>query len=94
MAIESINSIELISNISEISVPQEMNKVDFSSFLQDVNQSLITSDAMIQKAALGEPVPTHDLMLSIEKATFNLELTIEIRNRLVESYQEIMRMSV
>ncbi len=94
MAIEPINAVEMIPNMTELQPSQDVSNVNFSNFLQGVNQSLISSDVMIQQVALGENVPTHELMLNIEKAKFNLELTIELRNRLVESYQEVMRMQV
>lgn len=94
MAIEPVNGVALMSGMTEVQSSQNVNQVDFFNFLQDVNHSLTNSDVMIQQAALGESIPAHDLMLSIEQAKFNLELTIELRNRLVESYQEVMRMQV
>ncbi|NLJ24093.1 MAG: flagellar hook-basal body complex protein FliE [Firmicutes bacterium] len=43
----------------------------------------------------GEPsVEIHDVVLAAEKARLALDLTVSIRNKLVEAYQEIMRMQI
>ena len=39
-------------------------------------------------------VEIHDIMLAAEKARLALDLTVSIRNKLVEAYQEIMRMQI
>jgi flagellar hook-basal body complex protein FliE len=47
-----------------------------------------------QQLALGAQDYLHSPMIAYEKVSLALQLTIEIRNRLVESYQEIMRMQM
>jgi flagellar hook-basal body complex protein FliE len=47
-----------------------------------------------EKFALGEVTEIHDVMIAAEEAGIALELVMEIRNKLVEAYQEMMRMSV
>ena len=47
-----------------------------------------------EKFALGEVTDIHDVMIAAEEAGVALELVMEIRNKLVEAYQEMMRMSV
>lgn len=39
-------------------------------------------------------VEIHDVVLAAEKARLALDLTVSIRNKLVEAYQEIMRMQI
>lgn len=78
------------------------NKYDgksFTDFLKDslseVNNLQKTGDEMSVRFAGGDPqVDIHDLMLALEEASIAKQLTIEIRNKLVEAYQEIMRMQV
>jgi flagellar hook-basal body complex protein FliE len=36
----------------------------------------------------------HDAMIALQRAEMSLQLTIQIRNKLVQAYQDIMRMSV
>jgi flagellar hook-basal body complex protein FliE len=49
----------------------------------------------IKEAVLrGEDVPLHRMVIEFEKAGVALNLLIEIRNRLLEGFQELMRMQV
>lgn len=53
-----------------------------------------TSNDLKLDLALGRPVELHQVMLAGAKAQLALELLIEIRNKLIEAYQEISRMPV
>jgi len=71
----------------------------FKDFLTDslseVNELQKTGDDMAVRFAAGDPqVDIHNLMQALEEAGIAMQLTIEIRNKLVEAYQEIMRMQV
>ncbi|HHY37829.1 MAG TPA: flagellar hook-basal body complex protein FliE [Clostridia bacterium] len=52
------------------------------------------ADAVLVNALAGGNVEIHDVVLATEKAKLALELLIQIRNKAIESYQEIMRMQV
>jgi flagellar hook-basal body complex protein FliE len=52
------------------------------------------ADAGSLQLAAGEPVELHDVMLAQERASLSFELAVQVRNKLVEAYQEIMRMQV
>ena len=79
------------------SVPSSQS-AEFSSMLsngiQQLDASLKQADSQLQAFALGETVSTHDVMISLEKARFSLQMAVELRNRLVESYQELTRMQL
>ena len=47
-----------------------------------------------EKFAVGEITDIHDVMIAAEEAGVALELVMEIRNKLIEAYQEMMRMPV
>jgi flagellar hook-basal body complex protein FliE len=42
----------------------------------------------------GEPVDLHEVMISSEEAGIAFDLMMEIRNKLLDAYQEIQRMSL
>jgi flagellar hook-basal body complex protein FliE len=42
----------------------------------------------------GANVPLHQAVISMEEANVSFQLMVEVRNRLLESYQEIMRMQI
>ncbi|WP_449540004.1 flagellar hook-basal body complex protein FliE [Ferdinandcohnia sp. Marseille-Q9671] len=71
---------------------------EFSSFLKDalhnVNEAQQTSDKMTEKLVKGENVDLHQVMIASEKASVSLQATLQIRNKVIEAYQEIMRMQV
>lgn len=62
--------------------------------LETVNNAQIQSDQMTQDFIVGKPVELHDMMIAGEKASILLQTTIEVRNKVVEAYQEVMRMQV
>lgn len=47
-----------------------------------------------QLFAAGQMQDVHQLLLTAEKASLNLELTVQIRNKVIEAYQEIMRTQI
>lgn len=62
--------------------------------IEKVNESQIQSDKMTEKLVLGENVDLHEVMIASQKASIALQATIEVRNKVIEAYQEIMRMQV
>lgn len=50
--------------------------------------------ASAEKLALGDESYLHTTMIAYEKANLALQLTIEVRNKIVEAYQEIMRIQM
>jgi len=51
-------------------------------------------DQLSVDLALGKPVELHQVMLAATKAQIAIELLIEMRNRLIEAYQQINQMPV
>lgn len=66
----------------------------FENQLGKVNQDLAAAETSLQKLASGEPVELHDVMISLETARISVQTMIQVRNRLVEAYQEVMRMQI
>ncbi len=51
-------------------------------------------DEMVDSMVSGEVSEVHDVMIAAKESQMAFELLLEIRNKLLESYQEIMRMQV
>lgn len=64
------------------------------AFLEDVNAAQLHADALKNDLATGGDVEIHDVMIAAEKAGISVALTMQLRNKLLDAYQEIMRMSV
>ena len=52
------------------------------------------ADASSMRLAAGQPVDIHEVMLNTEQASIGFSMALQVRNKLVDAYQEIMRMSV
>ncbi|SMP13790.1 flagellar hook-basal body complex protein FliE [Desulfurobacterium pacificum] len=66
----------------------------FEDFLKDVNNDQLEARAVEKELASGKVENLQQAIYTIEKADISLRLLVEIRNKAVESYQEIMRMQV
>lgn len=63
--------------------------------LQGVNDEIINSQKIAGDFAVGNKnVELHQVILAAENAQMALQLTIQIRNKMIEAYQEVMRMQV
>lgn len=52
------------------------------------------AQTQVQRIALGEAVPTHRVMLALEDARLSLQFALAVRTRMVEAYQDVMRMQL
>ncbi len=70
----------------------------FSDFLgqmvQDVNAKQAASSNAVEGVLTGQNVPLHQAMIAMEEASVSFQLMVEVRNKLLESYQELMRMQI
>ena len=60
--------------------------------IQEVSDLQNDSQKMTQDAVLGRVENLHDVMIAAEKARTAMNLTLEVRGKVLESYKEIMRM--
>jgi flagellar hook-basal body complex protein FliE len=66
----------------------------FENALQSLSQTQAESDGLIEKLAAGENVDLHQVMLASEQTDINFRVAMAIRDRLVDAYREVMRMTV
>ncbi len=98
MNIQGINS----TLASQVTSSSRVNKQDtikevgktFDSLLQSLNQTQQTSDDLMSKLAAGEDVDIHQVMIAADQADISFKIAIGIRDKLVDAYKEISRMSV
>ena len=70
-------------------------------FGQALTRAVSSLDRMQQEAdvatvqlAAGEPVQLHDVMIAQDQAALGFQLAVQVRNKLVEAYQDVMRMQL
>jgi len=63
-------------------------------FVQEVSDKQAAASDAVTGLLSGKNVSLHQTMISMEEASVSFQLMVEVRNRLLESYQELMRMQV
>ncbi|MCW5939131.1 MAG: flagellar hook-basal body complex protein FliE [Fimbriimonadaceae bacterium] len=74
------------------------SKDDFGKMLmdalQEVNKTQADARGLQNDLMANRPVEYHDLMIAMERASTAMSLTLAVRNKVLEAYQEISRMQV
>ena len=95
MRIEQIKNLKPLSNGDAII---ERSSASFGHMLQRAidyaNEQQKGYDELLKQQMMGEEVGLHNITIAAEKAKLTLDLTIQIRNKAIEAYQDIMRMQV
>jgi flagellar hook-basal body complex protein FliE len=65
-----------------------------SNAINSVDETMKTSDHKVQEFIAGESDNVHDVMISMQRAQMSFELMVEVRNKAIETYQEISRMQI
>ena len=63
-------------------------------FVQEVNAEQGVASRALQDLQSGQTVSLHQAMIAAEEANVSFQLMVEVRNRLLDSYQELMRLQV
>jgi flagellar hook-basal body complex protein FliE len=86
------------NTVSEAKSAVNDNQPGFIDYLKgalgEVDKLQKTAQVNADKLALGDQSYLHSTMIAYEKANLALQLTIEVRNRVVEAYQEISRIQM
>jgi flagellar hook-basal body complex protein FliE len=62
--------------------------------VDSVNHQQVRADELAARFAAGQVEDVHDAMISLEKASLSFKFMVEVRNKLLDGYQEVMRMQV
>jgi flagellar hook-basal body complex protein FliE len=77
---------------------EQATKTDFVDWLQQqvnvANTEIIRADDGVRRLALGETDNLHQVMIQLERAKLSFELVVQVRNKLLDAYQDILRMQV
>jgi flagellar hook-basal body complex protein FliE len=66
----------------------------FKQFVSGVNEMQNTATVKDMKFATGEIKDVHEVMAASEEANISLMLLLEVRNKAMDAYRELMRISV
>jgi flagellar hook-basal body complex protein FliE len=96
---------EAIQSISSLLTPQQpaasqvaRAEASFGDILTNLvaqtNEQQHNADQAIRQLQTGGEKNLHEAMIAMEKADISLRYTIQVRNKAIEAYQEVMRMQV
>jgi flagellar hook-basal body complex protein FliE len=91
--LNSINPLEQSSNRKTTNALDNIGQ-SFSNVLSSLNESQTNSDNLIQTLSTGGNVDIHDVTIASEENDVNFKVAMSIRDKLVDAYREVMRMSV
>jgi flagellar hook-basal body complex protein FliE len=67
---------------------------ELKNFINWVNEEQEKAEGIKEAVLRGEDIPLHQMVIEFEKANVALNLLIQVRNKLVEAFQELNRMQV
>ncbi len=83
------------SSLGTLSVQEAGNqdKSVFRQMIEDAQNRMRQADTQVRASLLGE-AEIHEAMLALEHADLSLRLLVQVRNKLVQAYEELSRMSM
>ena len=62
--------------------------------MREVEAKIATANDLVRRFTLDDAVPLHQVTFALEEARLAVELAMQVRGRLVESYRELMNMQI
>lgn len=94
--IEKINSISDLNKISKVA--DTTNSLPFQTLFQDAVNNVKATDSTVTqelyKLTTGQSDDLHNLSIASQKATMSVQLLVQLRDKALDAYNEVMRMSV
>lgn len=95
---DSIKAVQLSNIIKSGASTDQVSSVDFKELLIDslekVNQDQVYANEMDEALVLGETDNIHEVMIASQKAEVSLTFAVEVRNKILEAYKELMRIQM
>lgn len=64
------------------------------SEVESVNNALVAAEGQLKDLAAGKQNNLHHVMLSMEEARLSFQLLVQVRNKVLDAYQDLLRMQV
>jgi flagellar hook-basal body complex protein FliE len=91
-------ALPLEPKVESVGISPKGSGASFSDTLKDAIQSVNTlqqdADTKVQNLATGKTQNLHETMIATEKADIALRLMVQVRNKIIDAYQEVMKMQV
>lgn len=92
---ESSSLMKTLKKQAKSNEKDEKSFIDhLSEGIKNVNHMQAASDKMATNLATGKTENIHETMLALSQAEISFKLMVQVRNKALDAYQEIMRMQV
>jgi flagellar hook-basal body complex protein FliE len=85
-------------DVPDALLPRASAGGDFAAWMArevtDTNARVLEAERQVQRLAAGDTSNLHQVMLRIEEARLHFQLFTQVRNRLLEGYQDVLRMQI
>lgn len=94
-AYRSVQSMPLIRPTEAASAPAGASFGDvLSKAVGNLDGLQQKADSAMLKLASGQPIEMHQAMMAMEEASLGMQFALQVRTKVIEAYQEVMRMQV
>ena len=100
-SLDSGNGAAAVLSASQPNAPDATGQAATKSFgkmltdaIAETNQAQLHAGDMTARFASGEPLDVHQVMIASQEASVSLNLAMQVRNKLVDAYTEIMHVNV
>ena len=100
MSIEAIDFLPATQPIQPILVERNSQQpaTSFESWvgqqLNQVNDKLLDAEKQVQQLTVGDVENLHQVMITLEETKLSFQLAMQVRNKVLEAYQDVLRMQV
>jgi flagellar hook-basal body complex protein FliE len=96
--LDPVSATAALPELASAAPPATATSGDFATWLTqqlgELNSQLTQASSEVRELAVGGNVSVHQVMIDLEKAKLSLQLMVQVRNKLLEAYQNIMQMQV
>jgi flagellar hook-basal body complex protein FliE len=99
LMVNQLRAVAAQAAVTPAPLPEDASSHDFASMLKsaidEVNGAQMDAKQMTRQFETGDPeVNLQDVVLSLQKASLSFQTMVQVRNKLVTAYQEVMNMQV
>ncbi len=98
MPIEALGALGAAGAAPELTAAPPAAAPGFAHWVEQevasLNTQLLKAEQGVQQLATGTAENLHDVMLQLEQARLAMQVAAQVRSRVVEAYQDVMRMQV
>lgn len=99
LMVNQLRAVAAQASVAPASQPKDAPALDFSAMLKsaidEVNGAQVDAKQLTSQFEAGAPdVNLQDVVLSLQKASLSFQTMVQVRNKLVTAYQEVMSMQV